>query len=86
MSIMDSTRQWNLYHKARIALLTITPHSLNLSFDKLKSHAVTLDEIKTQSDDTVETVKGRRDGLVNQIKLLKWVSMIYMSHAFCTAI
>ncbi|KAJ5460173.1 uncharacterized protein N7458_001725 [Penicillium daleae] len=69
--------------------------------DQLSTSKNTLEGIKRQIDDTVETVKGRRDGLFNasalsetrntnrlsqNVKLLTYVSIFYLPLAFCAAV
>lgn len=101
-SIMDNISQWSLYYKARIEPFPEdhTPE-LKALINQIEESCSTLDGIKRQIDDTVETVKGRRDGLFNasalsetritnrlgqNVKLLTYVSIFYLPLAFCAAV
>jgi Mg2+ and Co2+ transporter CorA len=69
--------------------------------NQIEESCGTPEEIKRQIDDTVETVKARRDGLFNasalsetrnsnhlgqNVKLLTYVSIFYLPLAFCAAV
>jgi hypothetical protein len=69
--------------------------------NQIEESCSTLEGIKRQIDDTVETVKGRADGLFNasalsetrntnrlsqNVKLLTYVSIFYLPLAFCAAV
>ncbi len=62
-SIMDNIGQWSLYYKARIESFPEghTP-ALKAPVNQIEESCSTLEGIRRQIDDTVETVKGRRDG------------------------
>lgn len=101
-SIMDNISQWSLYYKARIEPFPEghTP-ALKAPVNQIEESRSTLEGIRRQIDDTVETVKGRRDGLFNasapsetritnrlgqNVKLLTYVSIFYLPLAFCAAV
>jgi hypothetical protein len=101
-SIMDNVSQWSLYYKARIEPFP-DDHSPELKslVNQIEESCGTLEEIKRQIDDTVETVKARRDGLFNasalsetrnsnnlgqNVKLLTYMSIFYLPLAFCAAV
>lgn len=101
-SIMDNVSQWSLYYKARIEPFP-NDHSPELKslVNQIEESCGTLEEIKRQIDDTVETVKARRDGLFNasalsetrnsnnlgqNVKLLTYMSIFYLPLAFCAAV
>ncbi|KAJ5377773.1 uncharacterized protein N7496_005182 [Penicillium cataractarum] len=63
---MDNVAQWNLYYKARIEPFPDDQApELKALVDQIEESCSTLEGVKRQIDDTVETVKARRDGLFN---------------------